>query len=214
MNIVARLSSQLNRRDQKPNIELGKEIAQERDSQAIAEIRSLLKDQNTPTEILADLIKTLESVGESSPDLIANLYPELRNFLNHPENHIVWRTMCVIALIGPFNRKKIFQDLGNILEAMDKGSVVTRDHGITLLVDLYTLPEYKEDIVPLLEEQLFKAPDNQLGQYTEKWMKFIATSEVEKLLKILKGRFPDLTNESHRKRVEKNILKLIKKSTR
>ncbi len=210
MNIIERLASQQNRRDQKPNIELGREIARSGDTKAINEIRSLLTNKNTSIEILADLIKTLESVGEVAPDLIADLYPQVITFIDHKNNQIVWRTMCVLALIGPFNRKLVFQDLSRILEIMDQGSVITRDHGINLLIDLYSQKEYHKDITPLLEEQLLKAPDNQLGQYTEKWMKVIATSDIEKLLKILNGRLPELTSEYHKKRIDKNIRKLVK----
>ncbi|MEQ8338322.1 MAG: hypothetical protein RIA62_13290 [Cyclobacteriaceae bacterium] len=210
MNIIERLASHQNRRDQKPNIELGREIARSGDTKAINEIRSLLTNKNTSIEILADLIKTLESVGEVAPDLIADLYPQVITFIDHKNNQIVWRTMCVLALIGPFNRKLVFKDLSRILEIMDQGSVITRDHGINLLIDLYSQKEYHKDITPLLEEQLLKAPDNQLGQYTEKWMKVIATSDIEKLLKILNGRLPELTSEYHKKRIDKNIRKLVK----
>lgn len=214
MKITERLSSQQNRRDQKPNIELGKEIARTRDKKAIKEIQELLNNDNTPIEILADLIKTLESVGESTPELISHLYPDLSKFLLHSENYMVWRSMCVLALIGPYNRKLVFQDLSKILDIMDKGSVITRDHGINLLVDLYSQQEYQEDIAPLLEEQLIKAPDNQLGQYAEKWMKVVATSDVDKLLNILNGKFPELSNESHKKRIDKIISKLVKKASK
>lgn len=210
MNIIERLASQQNRRDQKPNIELGREIARSGDTKAINEIMSLLTNKNTSVEILADLIKTLESVGEVAPDLIADLYPQVITFIDHKNNQIVWRTMCVLALIGPFNHKMVFKDLSRILEIMDQGSVITRDHGINLLIDLYSQKEYHKDITPLLEEQLLKAPDNQLGQYTEKWMKVIATSDIEKLLKILNGRLPELTSEYHKKRIDKNIRKLVK----
>tara|TARA_Y100001972_G_scaffold128663_1_gene190813 strand:+ start:4255 stop:4899 length:645 start_codon:yes stop_codon:yes gene_type:complete len=210
MNIVERLASQQNRRDQKPNIELGREIARTGDIKAINEIRSLLTNKNTSIKVLADLIKSLESVGEVAPDLIADLYPQIITLIDHKKNHIVWRTMCVLALIGPFNRQLVFQDLSRILDIMDQGSVVTRDHGINLLIDLYSQKKYQKDITPLLEEQLLKAPDNQLGQYTEKWMKVIATSDIEKLLKILNGRLPELTNEYHKKRIDKNIRKLVK----
>ena len=214
MKITERLSSQQNRRDQKPNIELGQEIARLQDKEAIKEIQGLLNSVNTSIEVLADLIKTLESVGESTPELISYLYPEIRKYLDHAENYMVWRSMCVLALIGPFNRKLVFQDLSKILDIMDRGSVITRDHGINLLIDLYSQKEYQKDIAPLLEEQLIKAPDNQLGQYAEKWMKVVATSDIDNLLNILNKRFPELSNESHKKRIDKIISKLVKKASK
>jgi len=48
MNIVERLASQQNRRDQKPNIELGREIGRTGDIKAINEIRSLLTNKTLP----------------------------------------------------------------------------------------------------------------------------------------------------------------------
>ncbi|MBV6642765.1 MAG: hypothetical protein KI791_18750 [Cyclobacteriaceae bacterium] len=211
--LINRLSSQQKRKDQQPNIELGKEIAASANIQAIAEIKGLLKDEKTPTEIVADLLKTLESIGESTPALITDFYLEVRKFLDHKENYLVWRAMCVLALIGPYNRDLVFHDLSKILIIMDHGSVITRDHGINLLIDLYTERKYKEDITPLLEEQILKAPDNQLGQYAEKWMKVLTSSDAQKLLNILNQRQPELTNDSHKKRINKIISRLIKLST-
>lgn len=211
MSISDHLSSSLGRKDQKPNIDLGKKIVKLRDQLSLNELKKLLSDDNTPSEIIADVIKTLESVGDEAPDMISDFYPEIKKYLNHEKNHLVWRAMCVMAQIAPYNRTMVYQDLARIIKLMDEGSVITRDHGIKILVDLYHHGSRQNMITPLLEEQILKAPDNQLGQYAEKWMRVIHSSDTIKLDKILQERFPELVNEAHRKRVEKIIKKLSHK---
>ncbi|XOV93136.1 MAG: hypothetical protein ACFHWX_00205 [Bacteroidota bacterium] len=211
MGITDKLASSLGRKDQRPNIELGKSIARSQDLSALDEIKQLLNDDDMPTDIIADLLKTLESVGENIPELIKGFYPEIKKYLYHPKNQIVWRAMCVMAQIAPYHRSGVFDDLPTIIKIMDEGSVITRDHGINILVDLYHNGIQKDFITPLLEEQIIRAPDNQLGQYAEKWMKVIQTEDIGKLLGILEERFPDLVNEAHRKRVERIMKKLTKR---
>ena len=211
MGITDSLASSLGRKDQKPNIELGKSIARGQDLSALDEIKQLLIDDDIPTDILGDLLKTLESVGENTPELIKGFYAEIKKYLSHPKNQIVWRAMCVLAQIAPYNRSLVFEDLPIIIRIMDEGSVITRDHGINILVDLYHSGTQNDFIAPLLEEQILKAPDNQLGQYAEKWMQVIRVKDIGKLLELLEERFPDLVNEAHRKRVERIIKKLTKR---
>ncbi len=211
MNLLNQLSSAQGRRDQQPNIELGSAIAKSQNKDAILEIQRLLESAHITIDELADLLKVLEAIGEHSPELIINIYPEIKKYLNHPVNHIVWRGMCVLSQIAPFNREQVFKDLGRILQIMDKGSVITKDHGFKILVDLYKQEAYTSLLKPLMSEQLMKAPDNQFGQYAEKWMAVIATKDVHELLRIVQERLPELTSSSHQKRAEKIILKLLKK---
>jgi hypothetical protein len=210
MSLVDRLSSSQDRKDQFPNEILGKEIAKSRDHESIREVRNLLLDPETKLEIKADLLKVLESVGNSAPDLIAREYPLLVSFLHLKKNHLVWRAMCVLSQISSLNRQNIYADLADILQVMDGGSVITRDHGFTILLDLYREQKYQDELGLLIEEQLMRAPDNQLGQYAEKWMKIVTDKDAKKMLRILEDRLADLTNESHIKRISKTILHLNK----
>lgn len=212
MSLVNRLSSSQDRRDQLPNEILGKEIAESKDHKSIRIISGLLLDPETKLEIKADLLKVLECVGNIAPELIAEEYTHVVPFLHHKKNHMVWRAMCVLSQISSFNRQKIYADLADILQVMDRGSVITRDHGFSLLVDLYSDEAYKAEIGPLIEEQIMSAPDNQLGQYAEKWMRVTTKKEAKSLLSILEDRSTDLKNQSHIKRISKLILRLNKRS--
>lgn len=189
---------------------LGHKIVEENDEKAVKDIKELIATNKTSLPVLCDLIKVLEAIGTKKPFLIATLYPEVSKLIEHKENHVVWRAMCVLPLIAPYNMELVQDDLTRILKAMDEGSVITRDHGFSLLVSLYELPAYHENMTYILSEQLMKAPDNQLGQYAEKWLAVIEKSHIHLLIPLLETRLPDLEKEAHQKRISKIILKLQK----
>ena len=208
MDLINKLSSSLGTREQGPNMILGYQIADENDKKAVEDIKRLIATQKITLPVLCDLIKVLEAIGIKRPTLIAPLYPEVSKLIEHKQNHVVWRAMCVLPLIAPYNMELVQEDLSRILKAMDEGSVITRDHGFSLLVSLYELPTYRENMTHILSEQLMKAPDNQLGQYAEKWMAVINQTHIHLLVSLLENRLPDLEKEAHRKRTSKILLKL------
>lgn len=212
MHLAEKLSCKQGRKDQQPNIELGHNIARTEDQDSLKEIKQLLNDQDTSSAIMADFLKVLEAIGETRPDLISDFYPELSKNLRHEKNFIVWRAMCVLSQIAALNKDHVYKDLGRMLQVMDKGSVITRDHGFDILVCLYHEEKFRRWVIPLMEEQLLKAPDNQFGQYAEKWLAVIATKDASRLLKLVQERFPELMKTAHQKRAAKIILKLLKKA--
>ena len=72
-------------------------------------------------------------------------------------------------------------------------------------------PKYKKDIYPLVIEQLHNAPDNQLGQYAEKFLKVLNKDHQNSFEQILSSRQPYLEKDAHRKRIAKIQKKLWKK---
>ncbi len=74
MTILNQLASALNRRDEIPNQELAKNIAQLDDKLSVNEIVDNL--QNKDKNIQSDCIKTLDEIGKLKPKLIARL-PEI-----------------------------------------------------------------------------------------------------------------------------------------
>lgn len=211
-DIISRLSTSLDQRNEQPNIALGKEIARAKDRAAINEIRKLLTS-GISTDLLCDLLKVLEAAGAHDPELIADLFDDLLALITRPPaGQVVWRSMCVLAWAAPLNRKQAFDHLGQLLDVMDRGSVVARDHGFNILTDLYNQPEYRDDLFPLIKEQILAAPDNQLGQYSEKWLKVIQKKHIPDLQSILETRQPELEKEAHRKRIGKILRQLYCKT--
>ena len=208
MNISDRFSSALGRRDEEPNKRLAREISIAHDKTAIRELVKILCSQPAP-DTLADAIKVLEMVGEQQPALAHPAFPALIPLIRHPENKIVWRSMAALSTIASYHTEECFQHLGLILKVMDRGSVITRDHGFRILLMLYQ-DRFRDALLPLLKEQLLSSPDNQLGQYAEKWMAVIARGDLPDLRHVLEIRLQDLVNPSHQKRIARVLMKLNK----
>ena len=208
MAIIDRLSSSQGLRTQDANKAVAREILTSQDLEAIDELKNLLT--NPPNQkVLFDVLKTLETIGESSSKMIAPLFEELIPILNHKKNMVVWIAMSALSHITVFHPQRTFELLGNILQIMDEGSVITRDKGFVMLVGLYKEVAYRQDLKHLIVEQLLKSPDNQFGQYVEKWMEVISPEDVPALIDTLEQRLPELTSPSHQKRAHKNLKKLL-----
>ena len=93
MNVIDKLASSLNRRDEVPNQELAKQIAVKKDKKAVAELIEYLN--NKSKDIQNDCIKVYE-VGEISSALIANYANNFIELLNHKNNRLQWGAMTVI----------------------------------------------------------------------------------------------------------------------
>jgi uncharacterized ParB-like nuclease family protein len=73
MSIIAQLASSIGRRDEVPNQELAKKIAENNDEGAVQELIESL--QHKSAAIQNDCIKVLYEVGERKPVLIAGYAP-------------------------------------------------------------------------------------------------------------------------------------------
>lgn len=210
MSVTGHFASSLGRNSQLPNKELARQIVASNDGNAVGEIMNLIS--NSPnTDLLADALKVLEMIGEKKPVLASPAFDVVLPLLLTKVNKIQWRAMTVLSTIAGFHQHTIFTQLGKILEIMDQGSVITRDSGFKILVALYVNPTYSNELAPLMLEQILAAPDNQLGQYAEKWMKVIRAEHAAALTMALESRRRDLTHPSHQKRIDKILLKLKKK---
>ncbi len=209
MNITSRFANVNGSREQHLNKLLAQEIVTNCDLVLMDEIVSVLSS-NVKVDIIADALKVTEIVGESSPELARSTYPIVMKLLDHQSNKIQWRAMSALSTFGHLELDVLFNELGKILQLMDAGSIITRDHGIKIMIGLYQKQCYREDLASLLEEQMLTAPDNQLGQYAEKWLEVITLNDLPRLRQILENRLPDLTNPSHQKRISRVLKKLNK----
>lgn len=207
MSIVHLLSSSQERIDQQPNKDLAKQIIQTQDGAAIAELEQLLKSKKKNQ--LFDVLKTIEMIGEEAPEMIAHLFEPLSFCLQHPVNKIVWIGMSAMSHVSRFHPQLTYELLPKIIHTMENGGVIMRDKGFKMMVILYTETDYQGDLKLLMLEQLRVAPDNQFGQYLEKWIAVILKEDIPDLIGVIEERLPELTDANHRKRAEKNLKKLI-----
>jgi hypothetical protein len=112
--------------------------------------------------------------------------------------------MTALSGITP---KIVTAALPKIISISNKGSVITKDHAVTILIKLSSIKPYRETAFPLLIKELIKSPTNQLPMYAEKAMSVINDKNKRLFVKTLSSRLSDIEKDTKRKRVEKVIKK-------
>lgn len=200
-SIVDQLAHSLGRRDEQPNIDLAMKIARSGDVASVKELIGLMSQKKTAWA--HDAIKVLYETGERKPDLITAYLQDFVKALQHKDNRMKWGAMCALSAISKASPGLLAKHLVTIVEAMDTGSVITRDHGIYILADLARVKKYHKDAVELLLEQMEKAPVNQFPMYAEKTAEVISKPFIPKLISILRKRTDVMEIPSKAKRIEK-----------
>lgn len=208
MEIIDRLASSMGKRDEAPNQELAQEIIQGNDKKAMAELVALLEHKRK--DIQSDTIKVIYEVAEQKPTLVAEYARELVALLDSKNNRLQWGAMTALDAIAHEDPKTVYASLAKIIAVADKGSVITNDHCVGILIKLCGEKSYRKDAFDLLLERLLKSPVNQLPMYAENALPVIDAAHKTAFLKVLCARLEEIDKDSKRKRVEKVIKKLEK----
>lgn len=209
MSIQNQLSHSLGVKTQEGNKALAVKIADLEDYDQLNELCQFIEMK--PLERLQmDAMLTLAHIAEQNPKMMTGRIDFLLNKLNDPINRVVFGSMIALAHVAHLVLDKLYQELSLVLDAMESGTVVTRDHGFRILVILYREEKYCEDTFCIILEQLTLAPANQLGQYTERMTSVIRQNHKNRFIAILEDRRGELTVGHHIKRLEKNLKKLYK----
>jgi hypothetical protein len=203
--IIDKLATSLKRKDETPNIELAIEIVTQNNKKAVNELVALLTQKNK--DIRHDCIKVLYEIGERNPALIIDHIDVFVALLTSKNNRLQWGAMHTLSSLVADFPKEIYAVLPKILDAANKGSVITKDHAVKILISLCGLKQYTETAFALLNEQLMKAPTNQLPMYAENALPVITTKNKNAFVKTLTSRLDEIEKEPKRKRVEKVIKK-------
>ncbi|NSL86393.1 hypothetical protein ECE50_006110 [Chitinophaga sp. Mgbs1] len=209
MTVLPLLASAQQRRDEIPNQELAQSIAARKDNAAVKELVTHLTDKSK--DIQHDCIKVLYETGELAPALLAPYLSDFIALLQSRDNRMQWGGMAAIRTITTEKSGEVYKALGKLAASADKGSVITKDNFIAILLKLYLLPAYAADVFTLLLEQLQASPANQLPMYAEQASAVIKPADAPQLLDTLRKRLPDIEKDSKKKRVEKVMKKLTGK---
>jgi hypothetical protein len=208
MNVIDLLATSLNRSDDKPNQELADEIIKSKRTDWVKELIENLnsKDKN----IQSDCIKVLYEIGErGAASMIAPYFETFGNLLESKNNRLIWGAMYALDSIASVNPTEIFSILPAICKAIDKGSVITIDGGVSILAKLAAVNDYTETTFPLLLEQLKRCPAKQLPMYAEKSLKAINASNKSLFIDLLRERYSEMEKDTQKKRLEK-VLRSLK----
>jgi hypothetical protein len=206
MSILQKLSSSLGRRDQVPNQELAKELAENEDRTGIQEIADGLwhKKKN----IRADCLKVLYEIGYLRPDLIDGYTQDFLRLLNEKNNRLVWGGMIALATIAHLRPEEIGEEIKNVLATVEKGSVITKVWGMRVLAQVAAgAPQHSPLIFPFLLDQLKLCKPRDVPTHTESILPAITAENKAAVLEIIEMRRPEFT-AAHEKRMKK-VLKQI-----
>lgn len=202
MKAIDLLATSLNRGDDKPNQELADGIIKSNRADWVQELVENLnnKDKN----IQSDCIKVLYEIGaRGAASMIAPYYKTFGNLLESKNNRLVWGAMYALETITSVSPSGIYSILPAICKAIDKGSVITIDGGVSILAKLAVVNEYAETTFPLLIEQLKRCPAKQLPMYAEKTVKAINAANKSQFADLVRERYSEMESDSQKKRLEK-----------
>ena len=208
MSLIEKFACSLNRRDEVPNQQLAKELVAKNDTLSIKEVVENCSNKNK--NIQSDCIKVLYEIALLKPQLIADYVKEFIALLNNKNNRMVWGAMTAIDDITLQKPKEVYAALPKIIEAADKGSVISRDHCVGILIKLSSVKQYSQNAFSLLLEQLETCPANQLPMYAENTMPVINENNKNVFIKTLQSRLKEVEKETQQKRIEKVIRKSSK----
>jgi len=201
MTILNKLASQLERRDEQPNIELALEIVRDANIEVIPEIIHNLS--NKDKGIRHDCIKVAYEIGQLKPELISEYALEFVKLLRGRDNRMVWGAMQALATIADLKAEILMEQLHEIQLAVKVGSVITVDKGIITLAKLASASkENNERIFPFLIEHLKNCRTKEVPQHAESTLISINEENKEEFLNVLREREPFMT-PPQRKRITK-----------
>jgi hypothetical protein len=202
MSVLNRIAYLQNRRDEVPNQELARELAEQKDRAGIREIAENLWNRNK--NIQADCIKVLYEIGYIDPPLIADYAEDFLKLLRSSNNRLVWGGMIALSTVADLRADFIYAHLDEILKAMHAGSVITVDNAVKTLALAASDEAYRRDVFPYLLEHLRTCRPKDVPQHSEKSLPAVDASNKDDFIAVLEKRMEDLSG-SQITRVKKVI---------
>jgi len=205
MTVLDRLAGAMDRRDERPNVELAEEIVAGQDMAAIAELADAVR--GGPARQANDALKVLYEVGARDPALVGGQCPVFIEALKSSSNRQVWGAMTALDAVAEQRAATLAAELPAIIAAADRGSIIAKDHCNSILVKL-ARAGHADKAVPILVERLRTAAPNQFPSYAEAIAPVLTPAARPGFLAVLKERVGSMLQDSKRKRVEKLLAKL------
>ena len=201
MSYIEQISYHLNRRDEVPNQELAKVLANDNNVIGLDEIADYLYDKNK--SIASDCLKVLYETGYIKPDLISKYVDTFLELLSSKNNRMVWGAMITLWNVASIEHEKIYAHIDLILNKIRTGSLITHVTGIKVLLVLASVKKaYYDNLYPILIDYLKECRPIDFGKRVEDYMVILSDDNKEELLEIVRSRFEGL-NKNQVSRVTK-----------
>jgi hypothetical protein len=192
MSIISQLSSQIGRKDENPNKELGIKLVEEQDLLGIREIADNLS--NPSRDIQIDCLGVLEMVGQLAPDLIEDYFDNFLHLALGNDNRLIWQSLINIAMIAERKADIIMDHQDKFIELIDQGTVITQDNGIKILARAGSAKkEYSQRIFPYLLDHLKICRSKSLPQHAESVLIMVNDQNKSAYLSTLRNRIDELS---------------------
>jgi hypothetical protein len=203
MSVLNKIAFFQNRRDEIPNQAVARILAQTRSQADIREIAENL--WNEEPNLQSDCLKVLYELGYLAPELIAEYVEDFLRLLKHRNNRMVWGGMIALSTVADLKAAEIFPHIDEIIQVMNKGSVITMDNGIkTLALVASQNDEYRQVIFPTLLDHLKTCRPKEVPQHAEKSLSAVTAGDKSDFIRVLEKRLEEMT-ASQATRVKKII---------
>jgi hypothetical protein len=208
MSVLNKIAYFQGRRDEAPNRELARELANTQNKQEIKEIAGNL--WNKDANVQSDCLKVLYELGYLKPELVAGYTTDFLKLLKHKNNRMVWGSMIALATVAGLRGGEIYAHLDEIKRVMAEGSVISVDNGVKVLADVaVTSDERRQAIFPLLLQHLETCRPKEVPQHAEKILAAVNANNKDAFMRVLVKRIGDMTGSQ-----TSRIKKVIKEASR
>jgi hypothetical protein len=204
VSVLQKIAFYQNRRDEAPNQELARRLAQSRDAAAIAEIAAGL--WHADANVQSDCLKVLYEIGYLAPELIAGYVADFLKLLHSRNNRMVWGGMIALSTIAHLRADEIYAQRATIEAALETGSVITVDNAVGVLAAIAAHSErYRRELFPVLLKHLQTTRLKDIPQHAEKVLQAVDTENKQEFISVLEQRLPAMsaTQSARVKRVIK-----------
>jgi hypothetical protein len=192
MGALERIAFYQGRRDEVPNQELARALAESRDREGIAEIAANLSNKNP--NIQSDCLKVLYEIGYLAPDLIADYVCDFLRLLSHKNNRMVWGGMIAVATVAELRPQEVWARIDDVIATIDRGSVITHLWGVRAVAKVAAADdEYRRTLTPVLLRYLATCIPRDVPTHGESMLCAIDDSNRAQFLAAIEARQGELT---------------------
>ncbi|MCB9262210.1 MAG: hypothetical protein H6607_07530 [Flavobacteriales bacterium] len=199
MTWINKIAFYRNIRNEVPNQELARELANTNNTTGIEEISNYLFDKNT--SVASDCLKVLYEIGYIKPELIEAYADTFLQLLESKNNRMVWGSMIALATIAPQKADDLYKKIDLLLQTIKQGTLITEVWGIKTLVYVSLQNDaYKSRLLPVLFDYLEKCRPIDFATRVETILPAISTpNEKEIMDKIIALKTPELSESQSKK---------------
>jgi len=206
MSVLNSIAFFQKRRDEVPNKELAKTLAETENKAGIAEIVANLKYKNR--NVQSDCLGVLYHIGYVKPNLIADYVEDFLSLLESKNNRLVWGAMIALSTIAEIKPVEICAKLNVVKRAIDNGTLITVVWGVKTLAKVAgSNKTCKSDIEPMLLSQLKNCTPRDVATHFESSLPAIDGENKSLFLSVVEDRKKEMspTQLARLKKALKNL---------